>query len=83
MALKFGRKSVNKEVHPHHQHTDLCCNNLPGIPGYSDWWYQAYDATNGSRMRASDISFTRAEEMLAKSGVKTKWDNVQKLATAS
>jgi len=54
-----------------------------GIPGYSDWWYPAYDATNGSRMRGSDISFTRAEEILAKSGVKAVWDNVQKSPTAS
>lgn len=54
-----------------------------GIPGYSDWWYPAYDARNGSRMRGSDISFTRAEEILAKNGVKAKWDNVQKSPTAS
>lgn len=54
-----------------------------GIPGYSDWWYPAYDAKNGARMRGSDISFTRAEEILAKSGVKAAWDNVQKSPTAS
>lgn len=54
-----------------------------GIPGYSDWWYPAYDAKNGSRMRGSDISYLRAEEILAKSGVKTVWDDVQKSPTAS
>ncbi len=54
-----------------------------GIPGYSDWWYPAYDTTSGSRMRGSDISFTRAEEILSKSGVKAVWDNVQKSPTAS
>lgn len=54
-----------------------------GIPGYSDWWYPAYDAKNGARMRGSDISFARADEILAKSGVKAAWDDVQKSPTAS
>ncbi len=54
-----------------------------GIPGYSDWWYPAYDEKSGARMRGSDVSFTRAEEILAKSGVKAVWDNVQKSPTAS
>jgi spore germination protein YaaH len=54
-----------------------------GIPGYSDWWYPAYDSINGSRMRGSDISFARAESILVKSGVKARWDDEQKAPTAS
>jgi spore germination protein YaaH len=54
-----------------------------GIPGYSDWWYPAYDSINGSRMRGDDISYERAQEILAKSGIKSGWDDVQKAPTAS
>ncbi|MEP6778854.1 MAG: glycosyl hydrolase family 18 protein [Gemmatimonadaceae bacterium] len=54
-----------------------------GIPGYSDWWFPAYDVKNGARMRGSDISFKRAAEILAKSGVKAQWDDVQKSPKAS
>ncbi len=54
-----------------------------GVPGYSDWWYPVYDSINGSRMRGSDISYTRALEILAKSGVKAAWDDVQKSPKAS
>jgi spore germination protein YaaH len=49
-----------------------------GLAGYSDWWYPAYDEKNGSRLRGSDISYTRGMEILAKAGVKPKWDDVQK-----
>ena len=54
-----------------------------GIPGYSDWWYPVYDSISGARMRGSDISYTRAQEILAKSGVKAVWDEVQKSPKAS
>jgi spore germination protein YaaH len=54
-----------------------------GIPGYSDWWFPAYDSINGSRMRGNDISYSRAEDILAKAGVKAKWDDLQKSPTAS
>jgi spore germination protein YaaH len=54
-----------------------------GIPGYSDWWFPAYDSVNGSRMRGSDISYAKAREILAASGVAPKWDGVQKAPHAS
>jgi spore germination protein YaaH len=54
-----------------------------GIPGYSDWWYPAYDSINGSRMRGDDISYERAREILAKSNVTPQWDDVQKALHAS
>jgi spore germination protein YaaH len=54
-----------------------------GIAGYSDWWYPAYDSVNGSRMRGDDISYTRAQEILAKAGVKATWDDVQKSPSAA
>ncbi len=54
-----------------------------GIPGYSDWWYPAYDSVHGSRMRGDDISYDRAREILAKSGVTPEWDDVQKALHAS
>jgi spore germination protein YaaH len=54
-----------------------------GIPGYSDWWYPAYDSIHGSRMRGDDISYERAREILAKSGVAPQWDDVQKAWHAS
>lgn len=49
-----------------------------GLAGYSDWWYPAYDDTNGSRLRGDDISYLRAMEILDSAGVKPKWDDVQK-----
>lgn len=54
-----------------------------GIPGYSDWWYPAYDTINGSRMRGDDISYVRAREILAKSGITPSWDETQKAWHAS
>jgi spore germination protein YaaH len=54
-----------------------------GIPGYSDWWYPAYDSIHGSRMRGDDISYERAREILAKSGVTPTWDETQKALHAS
>jgi spore germination protein YaaH len=49
-----------------------------GLAGYSDWWYPAYDDTNGSRLRGSDISYERAMQILDSAGVKPTWDDVQK-----
>jgi spore germination protein YaaH len=54
-----------------------------GIPGYSDWWYPAYDSINGSRMRGDDISYERTQEILASAGIKSAWDDVQKAPSAS
>jgi spore germination protein YaaH len=54
-----------------------------GIPGYSDWWYPAYDSIHGARMRGDDISYERAREILAKSGITPEWDDVQKALHAS
>ncbi len=54
-----------------------------GIPGYSDWWYPAYDSIHGSRMRGDDISYDRARSILAKSGIEPRWDNVQKAPFAA
>lgn len=54
-----------------------------GIPGYSDWWYTAYDEKNSVRMRGSDISYRRTEKIPAKSGVKAEWDTVQSSSNAS
>ncbi|MDA1080170.1 MAG: glycosyl hydrolase family 18 protein [Gemmatimonadetes bacterium] len=49
-----------------------------GIAGYSDWWYPVYDSAGGSRVRGSDISYTRGMEILAAAGVTPTWDDVQK-----
>lgn len=49
-----------------------------GIPAYSDWWFPAYDSIGGSKMRGSDISYTAAQGILAKSGITPVWDDVQK-----
>jgi len=49
-----------------------------GLAGYSDWWYNAYDERNGSRVRGSDISYVRAMEILDKAGVTPVWHEVQK-----
>ena len=54
-----------------------------GIPGYSDWWFPAYDSATGSRMRGRDISYTEAAGILARAGVRATWDATQKAPTAS
>lgn len=54
-----------------------------GIPAYSDWWYPAYDSLGGSRMRGSDISYPAALAILAKSGVRPVWDDVEKAPMAA
>jgi spore germination protein YaaH len=54
-----------------------------GIPGYSDWWYPSWDSAAGARVRGSDISYERARQILAKSGVTPRWDDVQKAPWAA
>ena len=54
-----------------------------GIPGYSDWWFPAYDSAGGSKMRGSDISYPEAMTILEKAGVAPKWDDQQKAPTAA
>ena len=49
-----------------------------GVPGYSDWWYPAWDEKAGARMRGRDISYARAESILVASGIRPAWDDVQK-----
>ena len=54
-----------------------------GIAAYSDWWYPAWDAKAGARMRGSDISFARGMEILRSAGVAPVWDDVQKAPGAA
>jgi spore germination protein YaaH len=54
-----------------------------GVAAYSDWWFPAWDAKAGPRMRGSDIPFARAESVLARSGAHAEWDDVQKSLFAS
>jgi spore germination protein YaaH len=53
-----------------------------GIPSYSDWWYPSYDDKAGARMRGSDISYTRATELLARYGANPVWDDRDKVTYA-
>jgi len=53
-----------------------------GIPSYSDWWYPSYDAKSGARMRGSDISFVKAESLLAKNHAQLTWDDREKAGYA-
>jgi spore germination protein YaaH len=54
-----------------------------GLASYSDWWYPAYDDTNGARLRGSDVSYPRAKAILDSAGVKPVWDDVQKSSHAT
>ena len=54
-----------------------------GIAAYSDWWYPAWDAKAGARMRGSDISYVRGMEILRSAGVAPVWDDVQKAPSAA
>jgi spore germination protein YaaH len=49
-----------------------------GIPGYSDYWYPAYDDRNGARMRGRDLSHVEAMGILAQRGIRPAWDRTQK-----
>jgi spore germination protein YaaH len=53
-----------------------------GLASYSDWWFPAYDDTNGSRLRGSDISYARGVQILDSAGVTPTWDDVQKSPVA-
>ena len=48
-----------------------------GLAGYSDWWYATWDEKNGSRLRGSDIPYTRGQALLSAAGVAATWDSVQ------
>ena len=54
-----------------------------GLAGYSDWWYPAYDDTNGARLRGSDISHAQLKAILDSAGVKPVWDDTQKASYAT
>ncbi|HTE43813.1 MAG TPA: glycosyl hydrolase family 18 protein [Gemmatimonadaceae bacterium] len=49
-----------------------------GIPAYSDWWYPAYDAKTGARMRGGDISFATADSLLKTNRAKPTWDDAER-----
>lgn len=49
-----------------------------GIPAYSDWWYPVYEEKTGSRMRGTDISYAKAESLLAKAAMRATWDEREK-----
>ncbi|MEO6876902.1 MAG: glycosyl hydrolase family 18 protein [Gemmatimonadaceae bacterium] len=53
-----------------------------GIPTYSDWWYPSYDKKRGAGARGSDISFAKAESLLAVNHVQPTWDDRDKVAYA-
>lgn len=50
-----------------------------GIPSYSDWWYPTYEEKGGARMRGSDISYAKAESLLARPDVRATWDGHDKV----
>ena len=54
-----------------------------GLASYSDWWYPAYDDTNGSRLRGSDVSYARVMAILDSAGVTPQWDDTQKALHAA
>jgi spore germination protein YaaH len=54
-----------------------------GLASYSDWWYPAYDAQNGPRVRGSDIPYARAKAILDSAGVVPVWDDTQKALRAT
>src|SRR5262245_41563004 len=54
-----------------------------GLAGYSDWWYPAYDDTNGARLRGSDVSYAQLKAILDSAGVKPVWDDTQKASYAT
>jgi spore germination protein YaaH len=54
-----------------------------GLAGYSDWWYPAYDDTNGARVRGSDISYAQLKAILDSVGVRLVWDDKQKASYAT
>jgi spore germination protein YaaH len=53
-----------------------------GIPSYSDWWYPAYTKRAGAGARGSDISFARAESLLATNHAQLVWDAAAQVSHA-
>jgi spore germination protein YaaH len=53
-----------------------------GIPSYSDWWYPSYDRKAGPRARGRDISYAKAESLLAGANVHAVWDDQEKSPVA-
>jgi spore germination protein YaaH len=53
-----------------------------GIPSYSDWWYPAYSAKSGARVRGSDISYAKAADLLARYHATPVWDDPEKSSYA-
>lgn len=53
-----------------------------GIPSYSDWWYPVYEKTTGSRMRGTDISYARVNELVTTYSLHPTWDDREKAAYA-
>ena len=49
-----------------------------GLAGYSDWWFPTFNERDGSRLRGSDIPYTRGVEILGRARVTPVWDDVQK-----
>jgi spore germination protein len=54
-----------------------------GLAGCSDWWYPAYDDTNGAQLRGSDISYGQLKAILDSAGVRPPWDDTQKALYAA
>jgi spore germination protein YaaH len=53
-----------------------------GIPSYSDWWYPSYDRKAGPRERGRDISYAKAESLLAGAHTQAVWDDEEKSPVA-
>ena len=49
-----------------------------GIASYSDWWFPVYDEKNGSRMRGSDISYSKVTELVSRFHLQPTWDDREK-----
>ena len=44
-----------------------------GVPSYSGHWYPTHDEKRGPRMVGREISYSRAQELLASSGAEPQW----------
>jgi spore germination protein YaaH len=49
-----------------------------GVPAYSDYWYPGWDAKNGARPQASDISYPALMSIIEQAGARPEWDKVQR-----
>ncbi|HEY4303100.1 MAG TPA: glycosyl hydrolase family 18 protein [Gemmatimonadaceae bacterium] len=54
-----------------------------GIASYSDHWYPSWSKKDGPRQRGGDISYARAESLLARANVKPTWDDRDKALWAT